>query len=296
MSRLLRFQHQPSTTYFVTDRCFQGRFLLRPSPTANAIIAGVLAHALERFKVELYGHCFMSNHYHLLLAAEGASDLAAFMQYFKGNLARKLGRHHRWKETFWSGRYHARPVLDEGAAMERMKYIFRNSIKENLVSRVRYYPGLHCHHELVDRRTLRGVWENWTATRQTGQTTVERHTLRCARLPFLADLTEHEHRKVMAQLSNEVHEEFDPKRKVLGQAKILGAHPHSTAGELQRRPQPLCHSTCPILKRAFRAAYRAFVEAYKEAFAAFKEGALVGAFPPGGLPPVGWWTSPAAPG
>ena len=52
MSRCLRFQHQPSATYF-----------------ANAIIAGVLAHALERFKVELYGHCFMSNHYHLLLSA-----------------------------------------------------------------------------------------------------------------------------------------------------------------------------------------------------------------------------------
>ena len=148
MSRFLRFQHQPSTTYFVTDRCFQGRFLLRPSPTANAIIAGVLAHALERFKVELYGHCFMSNHYHLLLAAESASDLAAFMQYFKGNLARKLGRYHNWSGTFWESRYSARPVLDEGAAMERMKYIFRNSIKENLVSRVRYYPGLHCHHEL----------------------------------------------------------------------------------------------------------------------------------------------------
>ena len=100
----------------------------------------------------------------------------------------------------------------------------------------------------------------------------------------------------MTQLSNEVHEEFDPKRKVLGQAKILGAHPHSTVGELQRRPQPLCHSTCPMLKRAFRAAYRAFVEAYKEAFAVFTKGALVGAFPPGGLPPVGWWASPAAPG
>ncbi len=51
-----------------------------------------------------------------------------------------------------------------------------------------------------------------------------------------------------------------------------------------------------MLKKAFRAAYRAFLEAYKEAFAVFKERALVGAFPPGGLPPVGWWASPAAPG
>ena len=180
--------------------------------------------------------------------------------------------------------------------MERMKYIFRNSIKENLVTRVRYYPGLHCHHELVENRTLRGVWENWTAKRRTGRTVVERHTLRCARLPFLADLTDFEYRKVMTQLSHEVHGEFDPKRRVLGQAKILGAHPHSMAGELKRRPQPLCHSTCPMLKRAFRAAYRAFVEAYKEAFAVLKSGVLAHAFPVGGLPPVGWRASLKSPG
>ena len=49
-------------------------------------------------------------------------------------------------------------------------------------------------------------------------------------------------------------------------------------------------------KRAFRAAHRAFVEAYKEAFAVFKEGALVGAFPPGGLLSVGWWGSSTDPG
>ena len=121
MSRHLRFHPRSTTIYFVTDRCFQGRFLLRPSPTANAIIARFLARALERFKVELYGHCFMSNHDHLLLAAESASDLAAIMQYFKGNLARKLGRYHKWTGTFWDGRYCAHPVLAEGAAMERMK-------------------------------------------------------------------------------------------------------------------------------------------------------------------------------
>ena len=45
MPHRLRFQDKPSTMYFVTDRCFQGRFLLRPSPKANAIIIGVLAHA-----------------------------------------------------------------------------------------------------------------------------------------------------------------------------------------------------------------------------------------------------------
>ena len=71
------------------------------------------------------------------------------------------------------------------------------------------------------------------------------------------------------------------------------ADPHCGGRELKRRPQPIC-STCPVLKEAFRAAYKAFVTAYREAYAQFKEGVLATVFPPGGLPPVGWWgTSPA---
>ena len=75
MPRYLRYQPEPHTLVFVTDRCFQGRFLLRPSPSVNATIVGVLARALERFEVSLYGHCFMSNHYHLLLSAGSAAHL-----------------------------------------------------------------------------------------------------------------------------------------------------------------------------------------------------------------------------
>ena len=295
MPNRLRFQDKPSTMYFVTDRCFQGRFLLRPSPKANAIIIGVLAHAEARFDIELHNHCFMSNHFHLLVTAPSAAELAAFMQYVKSNLARRLGRLHGWKGKFWESRYSARPVIDEGAAIERMKYIFSNGVKENLVTHVRYFPGVHAHDDLVDGRILRGVWVNRTATRRTGQTVIERHTLRCAKLPFLAHLTDSEYRKLMVDLSKEVHAQLDPNRRVLGQAKILNADPHSRGKALKRRPQPICHSTCPTLKRAFRAAYKAFVTAYREAYAQFKEGVLATVFPPGGLPPVGWYGTPPAP-
>jgi len=291
MPRYLRYQPEPHTLVFVTDRCFQGRFLLRPSPSINATIVGVLARALERFDVRLYGHCFMSNHYHLLLSAGSAAHLSGFMQYFKGNLARKLGRAHDWPGKFWEHRYHSSPVMDDNAAIERMKYIFSNAVKENLVARVSEYPGVHCHHELVDGRTLRGHWEDWSARCLTGKTKAVRYTLRCSALPSLAGLSEPQWRAVMRALSSEVHSGLAPQRRVLGEKKIRSAHPHSVPKALQRRPQPLCHSTRTEIKRAFRAAYRAFVAAYREAFALFEEGVLGAAFPPGGLPPVGWWLS-----
>jgi len=97
-----------------------------------------------------------------------------------------------------------------------------------------------------------------------------------------------EYREFMAELSKEVHAHLDPNRRVLGQAKILNADPHARGKTLKRRPQPICHSTCPLLKRAFTAAHKAFVTAYREAYAQFKEGVLATVFPPGGLPTVGW--------
>ena len=84
MSNRLRCQSQGRTTYFITDRCLQGRSLLRPSPKVNAITIGVLAQAVALFDIELYAHVFMSNHFHLLLSASSAAELAAFMQRDNG--------------------------------------------------------------------------------------------------------------------------------------------------------------------------------------------------------------------
>ena len=145
MPRPLRFQPKPWGMFFVTTRCIHGRFLLRPSTKKNALLIGVMAKAVQRFEVKLFGLCFMSNHYHLLLSSKDAASLAQFMQYVNSNIARELGRLHNWREKFWSRRYRATAVLDEGAALERMKYILSNSVKEGLVKHPRYYPGVHCY-------------------------------------------------------------------------------------------------------------------------------------------------------
>ena len=74
-----------------------------------------MAKAVQRFDVKLFGMCFMSNHYHLLLSSKDAASLAQFMQYLNSNIARELGRLHNWREKFWSRRYRATAVLDDDA-------------------------------------------------------------------------------------------------------------------------------------------------------------------------------------
>ena len=158
MSRPIRYQPEEWSVSFVTGRCIHSRYLLRPSPRTNAIVIGVLARALHRYEVKLFGVCFMSNHYHLLLSSKNAAALASFMQYIGSNIARKIGRMHRWREKFWSRRYRASAVLDEAAQQDRMRYILSNSVKEGLVKHPRYWPGVHCYRHLVERTPLSGIW------------------------------------------------------------------------------------------------------------------------------------------
>ena len=75
MPRPLRFQPELWSVFFVTSRCIHNRFLLRPSSTTNALLIGVMAKAVKRFDVKLFGLCFMSNHYHLLLSSKDAASL-----------------------------------------------------------------------------------------------------------------------------------------------------------------------------------------------------------------------------
>ena len=82
MARRLRFQPEEWAVTFVTVRCTQGRMLLRLSPRVNDLIIGVLA---------------------------------AFMGYVNGNIAREIGRIHRWRDRFWGKRYTAGVCVDEQA-------------------------------------------------------------------------------------------------------------------------------------------------------------------------------------
>ena len=69
MPRPLRL-FEPNQLYFVTNRCFQGRLLMRPSKRVNLLIGAILAKAQTRFDIQIYGYVFMSNHYHLIISGK----------------------------------------------------------------------------------------------------------------------------------------------------------------------------------------------------------------------------------
>jgi REP element-mobilizing transposase RayT len=251
-----------------------------------------MAKALQRFDVKLFGLCFMSNHYHLLLSSKDAASLAQFMQYLNSNIAREIGREHSWREKFWSRRYRATAVLDDAAVLERMKYILSNSVKEGLVKHPRYYPGVHCYRHLAEGRPLHGVWVNRTSMHTdpglTEADASESLTLKLSRLPQYEDMSEMAYRDLIKGLTNDMLSDLDKPARVLGQKRILNQDPLSSPVKSSKTPAPLCHTTCARLRAQFRQRFRDFVSAYKEAYTQLSLGYFKDVFPEGSIPPTAW--------
>jgi len=256
----------------------------------------VLARAVKRFDVKLFGLCFMSNHYHLLLSSKDVAHLASFMQYIGSNIAREVGRQHGWKEKFWSRRYHASVVLDEAAQQDRLKYILSNSVKEGLVKHPRYWPGVHCYRHLAEGTPLHGIWINRSAkylSRPLAQKSfITDFSLKLARLPCHEALSDHAHQKTIRALTREALEECGTADTYIGQKRVLAMDPHTKPKQTDKSPAPLCHAGCIETKKAFRAAFKSFVEAYKEAYQRLFRQQLPAHFPEGGLAPTAWSTPP----
>jgi REP element-mobilizing transposase RayT len=281
----------------VTLRPVQGRFLLRPSTHVNDVIAGVLGRAQRTYLMEIHAVAFLSNHAHLLLSPDSPQQLAAFMSYVAGNVARRLGRLHSWKEKFWGRRYHACVVSGEDdAQMSRLAYVLGNCVKENLVERPQEWPGIHCARALTSGKPILGIWYDRTAAhearRRHGECAESRFTSReevvLSPIPCLSHLDRSAYRRVVSELIATLVADARRSRVgrgVFGKNAILQQHPHDAAAELERTPAPLIHAASNAVRVAFRAAYAEFVAAFRYAARRLKAGDRMAMFPPGAFTP-----------
>ncbi|MEM7519054.1 MAG: transposase [Planctomycetota bacterium] len=302
MGRPLRFVPPGVSLVEITCRTVQGRFLLRPGKEANRRIRGVLGRALELHEgIELHAYVFLSNHYHLLLSTRSAQELAAFMGHLNGNLARELGRLHRWREKFWGRRYRDIPVSnEESQQIQRLDYLLAQASKEGLVASPREWPGVTCVPALLNRRPDVGIWHDRTSEYEAkrrrekirpGQFHFEK-ILELAPLPCWQHLDANAYRaliqervEVIEAQTRERHERAGTRPR--GRRAILRERPHHRPIRATRSPAPRFHCATRAAREAMWTAYRLFVEAYREAVARFRAGERHVSFPDGAfLPPI----------
>ena len=297
----------------VTTRCFQARFLLRPSRALNEIIVGIVGRAQRLSEIEVITLTVLSNHVHLLVKARDAHQLANFMRFVKANIAKKVGRLHHWKGTFWEKRYTAIPVSDEEAAqVARLRYLLEQGTKEDLVLSPKDWPGVHAARGILSGRPLRGTWIDGSAlcearrrkrtpTRKQDFQTIE--SLYLSPLPCWEHLSTDEYRRRVQDLVRTIEEEALLRHRkegsrVLGRGAVLRFDPHHQPDEVKQTPAPLVHAATKTVRQRFRQAYGDFVRAYRHAAERLRNGVLDALFPPGSFPPprpfvgTAWTPSP----
>ena len=203
------------------------------------MILGIFGRAQALFPVRIHAFVVLSNHVHGLLSVDDAAQLASFMAFVNGNIAREIGRLHEWRHHFWARRYRAIVVADDTAAVARLRYILQNGCKEGLVDRPKDWPGLSCVRALTAGDELRGTWFNRTAefyARRRGERVTRgqfaaEYRVHLSPLPCWRDLSPARYRAACADLVAEVEAQtraarLESGRACVGQQCILSQHPH----------------------------------------------------------------------
>ena len=288
----------PGEIYLVTMRCFQGRFLLRPSEQTNEVLGGVLARAVRLSGVELFAFTFASNHMHLLVRAP-RGNMPRFMQHLATNISKKVGFLAGWRGAFWERRYSAQPVLDEEALQDRLRYLLAHGPKEGLVRKCAEWPGLSSLKLLLVRRPRRFRWFDWTrrsssrlASRKRSRFDdcwAEPEELVLAPLPSTTLRTRGAIGRFLQRATQAIEmEAARTHRRVLGVSGVLWQHPQHRPNRLERKPRPLCHTTVAALREEFRERYRAYAAAFGEASSRWKAGDFFAQFPDCAFRPFVW--------
>jgi REP element-mobilizing transposase RayT len=268
------------------------------------LIVGVLGRAQYLLGVRVFAVAVLSNHLHALLGVDHADQLATFMQYALGNIAKELGRHHRWKGPFWARRYRSIVVADDASQVARLRYVLSQGIKEQLIARAEQWPGVSSFLTLTRGTPMRGSWHGRTEEEQSKENRRSRmkaekvYELKHTRLPALGHQTEDDHKAYVETIVRAEEDEAlaersrgASKRSVLGPARILAQDPHSAPEESSHGPAPLVHAASASLRASFRDAYRAFVNAFKTAAECLRAN-LPAHFPDGSFPPASPFIKP----
>jgi hypothetical protein len=284
----------------VTCGTVQGRRLLRPNPELNEVVLGVLGRAQRLYPIRICGLAVLSSHLHLLLDVDNAGQLSDFMEYACSNMAREVGRLTDWEGPVFAGRYHAIIVSpEEKAQVARLSYCLAQSCKEQLVERVRDWPGVHCVRALLDGEPLVGYWFDRSqeyAARRRGERFdryryAREETVELSKLPCRKHLSDDTYQKCVAGLVQEIEEEAAAERErtgkpVLGVAAILAQDPQYRPAFLDRSPAPLFLVASYSMWWTLYDAYVWFVLKFRSAAEKLRAGDRDAPFPRGSFPPA----------
>lgn len=131
----------PNRFLFITRRCTQRSFLLRPDDETNNAFTYLLGEAAQRFGMQVTLSQMMSNHHHTMLYdAEGRH--AEFREHFHKLVAKSQNAlRNRWENLWSTDDPSVVDVLTRDDLLDKLVYIATNPVKDGLVEKVHHWPG-----------------------------------------------------------------------------------------------------------------------------------------------------------
>jgi putative transposase len=281
-------------TVEITCRTIGGRFLMRPGQEMNEAILATLGRALHLVPIDLHAFAFLSNHWHALVTTPDALSVALFMAHVHGNIARAVQRLTGWVGPVWQRRAETIVVIDDDAAVGRLRYIVAQGTKEALVGSPLDWPGVSSTRALSSGEALSGTWcdrRRAAQIRRTGREPhqaeiMTRYPIDLAPLPAWSHHEPTRRRALVQALISSVEEDARAAGTIpLGAAAVLAQDPYDAPAHFVPRPPPLVHASTAAGRIAFRATWLAFVSAFRAAAKAVRSSSPV-AFPTGAFPPA----------
>jgi len=96
----------------------------------------LLRQARERLPMRILGYCLMPNHFHMLLWPHKDGDLGRWMQWLMTSHVRRYHQHYASSGHVWQGRFKAFPIEKDDHLLTVLRYVERNPLRAELVSRV----------------------------------------------------------------------------------------------------------------------------------------------------------------
>lgn len=285
----------------ITTRTFQGRLLLHPSQQVRDTVLGVLGRAQRMYGVVIHTFVFFTNHYHMLVTVNDAKQLADFVCYINGNVARKVSSLIDWENAFWERRYRAIVVSGEEAAqVERLRYLSSHGTKEGFVLAPSDWPGANCIDALTSgSMRLKGTWFNGSEAhlaRQRGKKKdafdfPEDESVVLSPLPCWGHLDADKYRQRIQEMVADIEQQAVEQHRLnetapTGVQHVFQQDPQTRPRRLKRSPAPAFHTATKEVFKLLREAQAWFIEAYREAAERLRVGELEPSFPEGSFPPA----------
>ena len=196
-----------------------------------------------------------------------------------------------WRGSFWERRYSAEPVLDEGAVLERVRYIVSHGVKEGLVRRCEEWPGLTCLPELFGRPARRFRWFDWSHrwTARSKKRVPDRfdprfatkETLELRPLPLTRFSRPSTWRRFLKRAVEAIQSQGRRDHpRVLGPAGVLAQDPQYRPDRPKRTRRPWCHASSAEVRARYMDEHLTFRAKFSVASPRWRSGDFSVAFPP----------------